>query len=74
MYRKHSAFMEPADEDIKVWRYIDFTKLISLIDTSCLFFARVDKFQDPFEGSWPKINIDNRENLFKQYSEQFSSD
>ncbi len=73
MYRKHSAFMEPADEDIKVWRYIDFTKLISLIDTSCLFFARVDKFQDPFEGSWPKINIDNRENLFKQYSEQYLS-
>jgi hypothetical protein len=36
---------------------MDFTKLVSLIDSRRLYFTRADKFEDPFEGSWPKTNV-----------------
>ena len=46
MYEKHPVFFQPDDEEIKVWRYMDFTKLISLIDSRRLYFTRADKFND----------------------------
>jgi len=61
MYEEHPTFIQPENEEIKVWRYMDFTKLISLIDSRRLYFTRADKFEDPFEGSWPKINVAARE-------------
>jgi len=57
MYESHPTFIQPENEEIKIWRYLDFTKLVSLINTRRLFFTRSDKFDDPFEGSWPQINI-----------------
>lgn len=35
----------------KLWRYIDFTKFLSLLETESLFFTRADRFEDPFEGA-----------------------
>lgn len=61
MYEEHLTFIQPEDEEIKVWRYMDFTKLVSLIDSRRLYFTRADKFEDPFEGSWPKMNVFARE-------------
>jgi len=60
MFQEHSTFIQPENEDMKVWRYMDFTKFVSLIESYCLYFTRVDKFDDPFEGSWPKINVTSR--------------
>lgn len=57
MYQEHPVFVQPGNENVKVWRYMDFTKLVSLIDSRRLFFTRADKFEDPFEGSWPRINV-----------------
>ena len=33
----------------KLWRYQDFAKFISLLDSKKLFFTRADSFEDPFE-------------------------
>lgn len=60
MYKKHDLFLEPKNQNVKIWRYIDFTKLISLLETTQLFFAKSDLFEDPFEGSWPLRNIEER--------------
>jgi hypothetical protein len=57
MFKEHPSFVQPENEDIRVWRYMSFTKLVSLLESSCLFFTRADKLGDPFEGSWPKINV-----------------
>lgn len=57
MHENHPVFRQPENEQIKVWRYMDFTKLVSLIDSRRLFFSRCDKLGDPFEGSSPKINV-----------------
>jgi hypothetical protein len=59
MSTKTSPREEP-NEDTKIWRYLDFTKFISLLDTSKLFFTRADLFEDTFEGSLPKKNAELR--------------
>jgi hypothetical protein len=63
LYEPHPTFVQPDNLDIKVWRYLDFTKLVSLVDSRRLYFTRADKFADPFEGSWPKINVAARQNV-----------
>ena len=57
MYKEHPAFEKPKDENAKIWRYIDFTKFLDLLDKKALFFPRADKLGDPFEGSFPRGNV-----------------
>jgi hypothetical protein len=61
MYKEHDTFSQPANENEKVWRYMDFTKFVSLIELGSLYFTRADEFEDPFEGSYPKKNIEERQ-------------
>ncbi len=48
----------------EVWRYIDFSKFVDLLDSSCLFFPRLTLLQelDPYEGSFrPFLSPCNKE-------------
>ncbi len=45
---------QPEGDDVIIWRYMDFTKYVSLLETSSLFFARVSQLADLFEGSFPQ--------------------
>jgi hypothetical protein len=51
----------PISHDVKLWRYMDFTKYVSLLVTGSLYFARMDKLGDPFEGTYPRENHDRFE-------------
>lgn len=42
---------QPPDSSIKIWRYMDVTRLVALMETRSLHFARADTLEDPFEGS-----------------------
>lgn len=54
-----------------LWRYMDFTKFVSLLERRALFFARADKLGDPFEGAIPISNIETRyTNLKPRLSEK----
>lgn len=44
---------------------MDFTKYVSLIAYSSLFFCRSDLFKDPFEGSYSKANLALRPHVYK---------
>jgi hypothetical protein len=66
VYEKHPIFASPEDENERVWRYIDFSKFISILDRRALYFTRADKFNDMFEGSYSKFNIENRNNVYKE--------
>lgn len=66
MYEAHPIFVQPENEDEIVWRYMDFTKYVSLLESQCLYFARADKLGDPFEGSLPRLNVDAREAIQKK--------
>lgn len=45
-------------DDPTLWRYVDLAKLIDMLETNQLFFNRLDKFEDPYEGvmSPAKVN------------------
>lgn len=64
MYRDNSEIEKPNDED-RIWRHMDFTKFVSLLHSSALHFTRVDKLEDPFEGSFPRVNVRLRSKRFK---------
>ena len=53
-------FHNPPATDAILWRYMDFTKFVSLLEKRALFFARADKLGDPFEGATPINNIKSR--------------
>ena len=55
----------PPEDDADLWRYMDFTKFVSLLDTQSLFFARADKLGDPFEGAYSKVNVALRPVVYK---------
>jgi len=57
-YKEHPAFRLPSGET-KIWRYMDFTKLVSLLEKRALYFASVEKMSefDPFEGLYTRANI-----------------
>lgn len=65
MYKEHPIFEKPENENARIWRYMDFTKFVSLLDKSALFFTRADKLDDPFEGSYSKANVKLRPEVYK---------
>ena len=63
MTEEHPCFQLPP-KHIKIWRFIDFTKYISLLDSKRLFFSRADLLGDPHEGSFPHANIRTLKNRY----------
>jgi hypothetical protein len=60
----------PKDTNSKIWRYMDFTKFVDLLDRSALFFTRLDRLGDPFEGSNTRLNAKNRRLRWAQISKE----
>jgi len=60
-----SLLKSPDNTDIKIWRYISFTKFVSLLDSRSLYFARSDLLGDPWEGSYPILNILKRTRYYE---------
>jgi hypothetical protein len=52
MHKTHSALRVP-DQNLKIWKYMDFQKFVSLLDKQALFFGKVQMLQDNYEGSLP---------------------
>lgn len=73
MYEEHPIF-NPPNDDATLWRYMDFVKFVSLLETQSLFFARADKLGDPFEGAPPKLNADMRAIESIELRKQLSDD
>jgi hypothetical protein len=56
---EHPAFPQPANMDAKIWRYMDFEKFRSLVETRRLYMRRADLFLgDEFEGTTPAGEIE----------------
>jgi hypothetical protein len=60
----HPTFVQPSDPGVKLWRYMDFTKFVSLLEQGAFFFSRADLLGDPYEGATTHFN---RENAHKVY-------
>ena len=66
--------LEPPSPDAVLWRYLNFTKFVSLLEKRALFFSRVDMLGDPFEGSFSRVNIELRPSIYPKEFQQRSSD
>jgi len=53
MYTPHEVFTFPPDDLVKIWRYMDFTKFVSLLEKRSLYFPRIDQLEDTFEYAIP---------------------
>ena len=47
----HPSFLQPDDGSVKLWRYLDLSRLVWLLGAKELAFVRLDKLDDRFEGS-----------------------
>ena len=59
----HHDYLIPIGEREILWRYIDLSKLISLLKEKRLFFCRADKYSDPFECSTPQREYEYRKQV-----------
>lgn len=48
--------VEPSEHE-PLWRYVDFSKFIAILETRSLHFAALRTFVDPFEGHPPRSAI-----------------
>jgi hypothetical protein len=49
--------------DTTIWRYMSLEKFLDLLEKKELHFARGDKFEDPFEGSFTVVEKKRQEKL-----------
>jgi hypothetical protein len=55
IFPNHPAFVPPEKDEYKIWRYMDFTKFVSMLAKRSLYFVSLKKMseEDPFEGLLP---------------------
>jgi hypothetical protein len=61
----HPTFVQPSDSAVKLWRYMDFTKFVSLLEQRALFFSRADLLGDPYEGATTHFNRENAHRVYQ---------
>ncbi|QUW39900.1 DUF2971 domain-containing protein [Bacillus cereus] len=70
MFKKIVGVNSDIKGDAKLWRYMDFTQLVSLISTESIYLRRSDKFKDVFEGVLFNYGVQNaREDMETMFSE-----
>lgn len=63
--------MPPENPDVPLWRYMDFTKFVSMLEARALFLPMVAKLNDPFEGSYARGNEVLRPLVYRHLSNKF---
>lgn len=66
----HPSTCQPAAQDVHLWRYMDFSKFVYMLDTNRLYFPRLDQFDDPYEGTLSKAEFESIEQRAQQREEQ----
>lgn len=49
-YEFHPDLTTPPNRTV-LWRYMDFAKFVEMLESRTLWFARIDQFEDPLEGT-----------------------
>jgi hypothetical protein len=53
-------FFELPPARAALWRYMDFTKFLAMLEDKALFFSSSNNFEDPFEGAYSLGNVFKR--------------
>jgi len=62
-YSRHPACNIPDDLNQKLWRYLDFTKFVSMLEEKALFFPKLSSLSDPLEGFLTKPTVEKFRNI-----------
>lgn len=65
---KTTAAVYFPEGNCKIVRYLDLIKFVSLIQTGKIYFARLDSFEDKYEGSIPEFSFKD----FRSWYENFT--
>jgi hypothetical protein len=69
--KEFKSYIEyPQDPKISIWRYMSFSKYMSMLAYNALYFFRADKFQDKYEGFLNKSSEEVIDTLFHEYADQ----
>ncbi|EOO12804.1 DUF2971 domain-containing protein [Bacillus cereus] len=69
MFKEIVGVNSNIEGNAKLWRYMDFTKLVSLLSTQSIYLCRSDEFKDVFEGALFGYGVENaREEIEKMCS------
>lgn len=60
----HPVFTLPHSKELAIWRYMDLSKLVSLLMNRSIFLSRADRLGDQFEGSFPRATIAARSQFY----------
>jgi len=63
VYEYNKEYRVTEKDNLTLWRYMDFTKFLSMIDSRTLFFSKPKYFVDPYEGNFSKYDLENIERL-----------
>lgn len=66
MYKRHTHFHSLSNEDAVIWKYMDIFKYLNLIETASLYFMRVDKYEDKYDGFMPELTDPDKPKSSKQ--------
>ena len=69
-YAQHPSFHFPANTSGKIWRYMDFTKFVSILETQSLYFPRIDQLRDPYEYAVTQETVKRCNNAIR-FAESF---
>ncbi len=69
-FKKHPKLLPPRNPGTKIWRYMDLTKPLSLIEQELLYFVCLDKLseRDPFEDYYTNVQsypIEKNKEVYK---------
>jgi len=57
MYSECRICEAPNNPDVKIWRYMDFTKFVSVLENQALFFPNITVLTDKLEGYLSKASV-----------------
>ncbi|MAZ73776.1 MAG: hypothetical protein CMC70_11595 [Flavobacteriaceae bacterium] len=60
------TLFQKLDPNQKIWRYMDFTKFVYMLEKGGLFFPNIDMFNDPYEGAYTRANSTIRNFVFSR--------
>lgn len=61
-YIVHPNLATPPDDTV-LWKYLDFAKFVSILETKSLWFSRANLFEDPLEGTYTDAELEHWRNL-----------
>lgn len=69
-YEFHGDLRTPPNSTV-LWRYMDFARFMQMIESQTLWFSRLDKFEDPLEGTHTDAELAGiRKHVEKKRAEQ----